>query len=336
MLSFLTGATGFIGAHVARALLARGERVRCLVRKTSNVANLEGLDVEHVERVEGDLRAPESYRSALTGVDAVFHCAADYRLYSPDPRELYAVNVAATRALFEACLREGIAKVVHTSSVGALATRADGSATDEDTPVQREDLVGHYKRSKFDAERVAEEYFRRGLSVMIVNPSTPVGENDIKPTPTGKMILDFIRGRMPAYVDTGLNLIDVRDVAEGHVLARDRGRPGQKYILAHANLTLRQIFAELERLSGVRAPRIKLPHFVPLLYAAIDTAWARAAGSEPRVPLEAARMSAKKMFFDGKKAVRELGLPQSPIEGSDGALARAVAWFTNFEARSAA
>lgn len=319
--ALLTGGTGFIGAHVARVLVGDRRRVRCLVRRGSRLDNLEGLPVE---LAEGDLGDPGSLRAAVEGCEMVFHCAADYRLWAPEPREIYHTNVQGTRNLLRACAEAGVGRAVHTSSVGALGTRDDGRPADEETPASLADMVGHYKRSKFLAERVAEAWAGRGLEVVIVNPSTPVGELDIKPTPTGRVIVDFLNGRIPAYVDTGLNLVDVRDVAEGHLLAAERGRPGERYILGGRNLTLRELLLMLSRLTALPAPRLRLPHAVPALAAAVESAWARRRGRAPRLAPEAVRMARKRMFFDPSKAVRELGLPRSPLEG---ALERAVAWF---------
>jgi dihydroflavonol-4-reductase len=317
----VTGGTGFVGAHVVRALLARGEDVRCLVRATSASANLDGLEVE---RVVGDLRDAPSLRAALRGVRVLYHCAADYRLYARDPRELYRSNVEGTRAILAAAAEEGVERVVYTSSVGALGLAPGEGVADETTPVTLERMIGHYKRSKFLAEREAEAWAARGLAVVIVNPSTPVGELDVKPTPTGQMIVDFLERRMPAYVRTGLNLVDVRDVAAGHLLAAERGRVGERYILGARNMTLREILEELADLTGLPAPRVRLPHWIPFVAAACDTGLARLRGRAPRVPLEGVRMARHHMWFDAAKAVRELGLPQSPVRD---ALARAVAWF---------
>lgn len=323
MRALVTGGTGFIGSHVVRALLARGDRVRCLVRAGSDRRNLDGLDIE---LAEGDLREPASLTAALTGSTHVFHCAADYRLYAPDPDDLYAVNVGGTEALLEAAAAAGVERVVHTSSVGALGLRADGAPADEDTPVSLDRMIGHYKRSKFQAERVAEAWAGRGLPVVIVNPSTPVGELDVKPTPTGQIVVDFLAGRMPAYVNTGMNLVDVRDVATGHLLAADRGAVGRKYILGHQNLSLRDMLELLAEITGTRAPRIRLPHWLPLTIGAVDTWRARRFGGTPRVPVEAVRMARSWMYFDSSRAVSELGLPQSPVRD---ALRRAVNWFND-------
>ncbi|HEY6931275.1 MAG TPA: hopanoid-associated sugar epimerase [Thermoanaerobaculia bacterium] len=320
-MDLVTGGTGFVGAHVVRALLARDRAVRCLVRSGSRRDNLEGL---RVEIAAGDLADLSSLRAALRGVDTLFHCAADYRLFAKDPPEIYAANVGGTQNILQAAFDAKVARIVYTSSVGALGRTADGSPANEATPVSRGQMTGHYKKSKFDAERVAESWAKRGLPVVIVNPSTPVGELDIKPTPTGQMIVDFLSRRMPAYVDTGLNLIDVRDVAEGHILAAERGRVGEKYILGHRNMTLKEILDVLSRQTGLPSPRVRVPHWIPMVAASLDTAAARLTGRVPRIPLDGVRMSRYRMFFDSTKAVRELALPQSPVEE---ALGRAVVWF---------
>jgi dihydroflavonol-4-reductase len=320
-MDFVTGGTGFIGAHVVRALLRRGRSVRCLVRASSRLDNLEELPVEVVA---GDVTDRASLSRAMAGARWVFHCAADYRLSARRPGEIYAANVGGTENVLAAAAEAGAERVVYTSSVGALGLRRDGGPGNEETPVAPRSLIGHYKKSKHRAEAVALEWAGKGLPVVIVNPSTPVGEMDIKPTPTGQMIVDFVNRRMPAYVDTGLNVVDVRDVAEGHVLAAEKGRVGEKYILGNRDMTLKEIFDALSRLTGIPSPRVRLPHWVPLLAAAVDTLASRLLGRQPRVPIEGVRMSRHRMFFDSGKAVRALGLPQSPVEG---ALARAVAWF---------
>ncbi len=322
MKAFLTGASGFVGSHLRAVLAEHGAEPRCLVRASSPRRNLEGLD--DGELVDGDLRDSDSVARALDGCDTVFHCAADYRLFVRDPSEMYASNVDGTRNVLRACHQAGVRRVVYTSSVGALGLRPDGAPADETTPVSLDDMLGHYKRSKYLAERVAEEWAGRGLPVVIVNPSTPIGDRDVKPTATGRVVLDFLNRKTPAFVDTGLNWIDVRDVAIGHLRAAERGRPGEKYILGHRNLSLEEIFRMLARITGLPAPRVRLPHWIPLVFAALDTGWARLSGGEPRVPLDAVRLSRHKMYFDASKAVRELGLPQTPIED---ALRRAVAWF---------
>jgi dihydroflavonol-4-reductase len=319
--NLVTGGTGFVGAHVVRALLSEGRAVRCLVRPGSRRDNLEGLDVEVVT---GDLTDPASLSPALAGVETLYHVAADYRLWARDPQELYRSNVGGTENILAAAHAAGVSKVVYTSSVAALGLREDGSAADEATPVVREQIIGHYKKSKYDAERVAERWVERGLPVVIVNPSTPIGELDIKPTPTGRLVVDFLDRRMPAYVDTGLNLVDVRDVARGHLAAAEKGRVGQRYILGNRNMTLKEILDVLSRLTGLPSPRLRLPHWVPLTAAALDTALSRVTGRAPRVSLESVRMSTHRMFFDASRAVRELGLPRTPVEEP---LSRAVEWF---------
>jgi dihydroflavonol-4-reductase len=319
--TLVTGGTGFLGAHIVRALLRRGERPRCLVRATSDRRNLEGLPVEIVN---GDLTDVASLQRATKGAASVFHCAADYRLYVRDPREIYASNVEGTRNVLRTAAEAGVARVVYTSSVGTLGLDRNGQPANEETPVAPADMVGHYKRSKFMAERVAQEWALQGLPLVIVNPSTPVGELDAKPTPTGQILVRFLNRRMPAYVETGLNLVDVRDVAEGHLLAADKGRVGERYILGHRNMTLKEILDTLARLSGLPAPRLRVPHWIPLAVAAVDTSLARLVGRTPEIPIEGVRLSRHRMFFDAGKAVRELGLPQTPIEE---ALERAVRWF---------
>lgn len=319
----VTGATGFIGSHVARMLVERGDRVRVLVRRSSRIDNLEGLDVEPVI---GDLRDTESLTSALTGCRALFHVAADYRLWSRNPQELYESNVGGTRNILCAAKGAGVERVVYTSSVGALGIPADGSPGTEETAVSLNDMVGHYKRSKFLAEEEARRFVREeDLAVVIVNPSTPVGENDIKPTPTGKIVVDFLNGKLPAFVDTGLNLVDVRDVAAGHLLALERGKPGERYILGNCDVTLQGILQRLAAITGLKAPKRRIPYQAAYAAAWADTLlFGTMLKREPHIPLEGVRMARKYMYFDASKAVRELGLPQSPI---DEALRRAVEWF---------
>ncbi|HEY2796989.1 MAG TPA: hopanoid-associated sugar epimerase [Thermoanaerobaculia bacterium] len=322
-MDLVTGGTGFVGTHVVRAILAEGRSVRCLVRPNSRRDNLAGLPVEIVE---GDLTDAASLARAFkaVGIDTVYHVAADYRLWAKDKNDLYRANVGGTSLMLEAASQARVRRVVYTSSVAALGLTDDGSPANEETPVVRDRIVGHYKRSKYDAERIALSWAKRGLPVVIVNPSTPVGERDLKPTPTGQMIVDFLNRKMPAYVDTGLNLIDVRDVARGHLLAAERGRVGERYILGNRDLTLKEILETLSRLSGLPAPTIRLPHGIPLVFGALSSAAARITGKPPRVSLDSVRMSMHRMFFDPGKAVRELGLPQTPVEE---ALARAVEWF---------
>jgi dihydroflavonol-4-reductase len=316
----VTGGTGFVGTHVVRALLARGSAVRCLARPGSRRDNLAGLDVEIVE---GDLTDPASLVRAAKGVSTLYHVAADYRLWTRHRSELHRSNVEGTENVLRAAADAGLARVVYTSSVAALGL-VDGGSADETTPVVRDRVIGNYKKSKYDAERVAEAWAAKGLPVVIVNPSTPIGERDIKPTPTGQMIVDFLNRKMPAYVDTGLNLVDVRDVAAGHLLAAEKGRIGERYILGHRNMTLKEILDALSALTGIPSPTVKLPHWIPFAAAAIDTAFARVSWRAPHVSIDSVRMSTHRMFFDAAKAVRELGLPQTPVEE---ALGRAVSWF---------
>ena len=320
-LALVTGGNGFVGAHVVRALLARGDRVRVLVRKGADRAALDGCDVEFAL---GDLRDRESIERAVAGCEEVYHVAADYRLWVPDPDAMYAANVDGTRNVIEAARRAGARRIVHTSTVGALGIPARGIGT-EDTPVSIDDMVGPYKRSKFMAERVAVDAARDGAPVVIVNPSTPVGPLDLKPTPTGRIIVDFLNRRMPAFVDTGLNLADVEDVARGHLLAAEHGRVGEKYILGGENLTLKEMLDRLARLSGLPAPRVRLPYAVAFGFALGAEAVSRVLTHRaPRASLTEVRMSRKHMFFDSSKARRELGYLPGPV---DNALARAIEFF---------
>jgi len=321
MKTFVTGATGFVGWHLAKVLVDRGDQVRCLARPGTPV---DGLSELPVEIVRGDLRDLDSLRGGIDGTDVVYHCAADYRLYVPDPAVMYASNVDGTNNIMQASSECGVRRVVYTSTVGALGLHADGSPGNEGTPVSLDKMSGHYKRSKFLAERVADEWAARGLPVVTVNPSAPIGERDVKPTATGQMIVDFLLGKMKAYVDTGLNLVDVRDVALGHVLASEKGRIGEKYILGHRNMTLKSILDELARISGRPAPTVRLPHWIPLAAAYVDTSLARLLRRQPRIAVDAVRLSRYRMFFDSSKAVRELGLPQTAVEEP---LRRAVEWY---------
>ncbi len=323
MLALVTGATGFVGSHVARALAARGACVRVLVRRSSRIDNLADLDCEPVF---GDLTDPDSLRHAAQGCDAVFHVAADYRLWSRDPKELYRANVEGTTNVLRAAREAGAKRVVYTSSVGVLAAPATEDPSNEDTPVTIDDMIGHYKRSKFMAEEEARRFWsQEGLDIVIVNPSTPVGERDIRPTPTGKIIVDFLNRKMPAFVDTGLNLVDVRDVAEGHVLALERGRSGERYILGNQNMTLHGILQELGAITGIPAPTRRIPHQVAYAAACVDTwLFGTVLRRPPHIPIEGVRMARKFMYFDSSKAVQELGFTQSPVRD---ALSRAVDWF---------
>lgn len=319
--ALVTGATGFIGASIVRALLRHGCRVAVLARPQSDRRNLEGLDIEVVD---GDLREPWSVKKALRGCDTLFHAAADYRLWTACPKEMYDVNVGGTKTVLEAALHEGLEKVIYTSSVGTLGNTGNGIPGNETTPVTYAEMVGDYKKSKFLAEREAETFVARGLPLVIVNPSTPVGIMDIKPTPTGKIIVDFLNRKMPAYLDTGLNIIDVEDCAHGHILAARHGRIGEKYILGNENLTLRQIFTLLGEISDLPAPRVRLPYLPILAAAYANEAIAKVTGKEPLIPLAGVQMARKYMFFDATKAVKELGLPQRPVRE---ALSKAVGWF---------
>ena len=313
----VTGATGFIGWHVAKKLLERGCSVRALARPGSQVREL------NVETVTGDLRDPKSLEKAVAGCATVFHVAADYRLWARDTGELYQSNVEGTRNILTAARNAGVDRVVYTSTVGCIGVPSDGLGN-EDLPVGLEDMTGAYKRSKFQAEQVALEFAQSGFPVVIVNPTAPIGDHDFKPTPTGRIILDFIGGRMPAFVDTGLNLVDVEDTAEGHLLAAEHGKAGERYILGCDNLTLEQILQLLAGISGTKAPRIRIPYAVAYMAGLASTGWANVTGHEPRAPLDAVKMARKKMFVSCDKARRELGFNPSPVEG---ALERAVEWF---------
>jgi dihydroflavonol-4-reductase len=315
--TLVTGASGFLGWHVARLLLERGHRVRALVRPSSQIRELE------VERVTGDLRDPASVERAVAGCGLVFHVAADYRLWAADESELYRSNVDGTRNVLQAARHAAVERVVYTSTVGCIGLPQDGEG-DEDCPVSLEAMSGAYKRSKFLAERVALEFAAAGLPVIIVNPTAPIGDHDIKPTPTGKIVLDFLKGDMPAFIDTGLNVVDARDVALGHLLACERGRAGERYILGSENLTLARILGKLAAITGRPAPTLQLPYAVAYAAGVVSTAWARVTGKPPRAPLDAVRMARKKMFVSHAKAARELGFAPGP---ADAALRRAVEWF---------
>ncbi len=320
-LTLVTGATGFVGCHVVRALVARGEQVRVLVRSTSWLDLLEGLPVE---RAIGDLRDRASLDRAVAGCRRLYHVAADYRLSAPNPQELYDANVQGTAHLLDAATQAGVERIVYTSTVGALGkSRPDAPATEE-TPVVLDDMIGHYKRSKFLAEQEVVRRARARAPIVIVNPSTPVGPMDAKPTPTGQMIVNFLNGRMPGYVDTGMNLVHIGDVAQGHLLAMERGRVGEQYILGNRNLALREILAILAEVSGLPMPSLRVPHAVAMGVAVANTAWARLRGRTPSIPVEGVRMSMRYMYFDPSKAVRELGLPQTSVEQ---ALREAVVWY---------
>ncbi len=319
--ALVTGGTGFVGRAVVAELLQAGRAVRVLARNPAHPA-LAGLQVEVAP---GDLKDRESLARALAGCASLFHVAADYRLWVPDPAEMYAVNVEGTRSLLTAAAAAGLKRVVYTSTVGALGNPGDGTPGTEDTPVTVAEMVGHYKRSKFLAEQVALDFARQGLPLVVVNPSTPVGPWDSRPTPTGQMIVDFLHRRMPAYLETGLNLIHVRDVARGHLLAAEKGQTGEKYILGNENLSLSAIFRLLAEISGLPAPRVKLPYWPVLALAYVNEVWAAyVSGRPPRMPLTAIRMARKFMYFDNTKAVKYLGLTLTPVRQ---ALEEAVSWF---------
>jgi len=319
---FVTGATGFLGSHVARVLAEQGADIRLLVRPTSNLKNLEGLKAE---TAIGDLRDPASLEKAMACCEVVFHVAADYRLWVRDPNEMYRSNVEGTRAIIEAARKNAVRCVVYTSSVATMGFTGNGHPADEDSPVALADMIGHYKRSKFMAEQVALEAGRDAMRVVTVNPTTPVGEQDVKPTPTGRIVVDFLKGKFPAYVDTGLNLVDVRECARGHVAALEKGKSGERYILGGENLTLKQILDKLGAISGLPSPKVKLPYFVAYLAGAVDeTVSGRMLGREPRATIETVRMGKKKMWASSSKAERELGWKTLP---ADAALRRAVEWF---------
>jgi dihydroflavonol-4-reductase len=322
MTVLVTGATGFVGSAVARALLARGDQVRVLARPGSDRRNLAELEVEVVS---GDLDDPGSLAPAVAGCKALYHVAADYRLWVPKPDRIYRTNVDGTRALMRAAAEAGVARIVYTSSVATLGHRGDGGPADEATPVTLEDMIGHYKRSKFLAEaevrRLVDE---DGLPAVTVNPSTPVGPRDIKPTPTGRMIVAAAAGKMPAYVDTGLNIVHVDDVAAGHLLAFERGRIGERYVLGGEDLSLKRILGDIAALVGRPPPRLKLSPAVVMPIAAVAELWARVSGREPMTTRDAVRMSRKTMYFSSDKAKRELGYAPGPAAQ---ALKSAVAWF---------
>src|SRR5665213_239724 len=319
---FLTGATGFVGHHVAKALAAEGAELRLLTRKNSNLSNLEGIKGDtHV----GDLGQPESLKSALEDCDAVVHVAADYRLWIPDPAAMYRSNVEGTRELLRMAREAGVPRFVYTSSVATMHFRTDGIVINEDTPVSIADMVGHYKRSKFMAEQVAIEAAQDGQQVIILNPTTPIGPNDRKPTPTGRIFVDFLNGKFPAYMETGLNLVDVSEVARTHVLALTQGTPGRRYILGGENLTLKQILDKMSAITGIPSPTVKIPFAVAATYAFFEE-WitGRIRGKEPRATLAEVRMGRKKMFASSARAQQELGFRIVPIYP---AMRAAIEWF---------
>ncbi|WP_455370499.1 hopanoid-associated sugar epimerase [Petrachloros mirabilis] len=321
----VTGATGFVGGAVARALVRAGVDVRVLVRTDADLQNLEGLSVE---RLTGDLRDPASLRKVLTGCRQVYHVAAHYALWAKDPSIFYEINVTGTRNLLEAARDVGIERTVYCSTIGAIGLPPDGGLGTEETPVSLDQMAGHYKRSKYLAEQEVLKLANEGLPVVIVNPSAPVGAGDVKPTPTGQVIVDFMKGRMPAYIETGMNIVDVDDVATGHLLAMQKGRQGERYILGCRNLMLHEVFEILSKLTGVKAPSIKLPRLAILPLAYVNQWISNLTGQPPRIPLEGVKMAKYKMHYDCSKAIRELGLPQTPPEI---ALEKAVRWFRDHQ-----
>jgi dihydroflavonol-4-reductase len=341
MLALITGATGFLGSHVARVLAEQGAELRLLVRPTSDLRNLDGLNAD---RVVGDLRDGASISKALSGCDVVFHVAADYRLWVRDPDEMYRSNVEGTRSLLEAARKQGVRRVVYTSSVATMGFTSNHAAAelrsawtgtgarpqastvaDEESPVSLADMIGHYKRSKFMAEQVAVEAARSGVDVVIVNPTTPIGERDIKPTPTGRIVVDFLKRKFPAYVETGLNLVDATECARGHMQALEKGRSGERYILGGENLTLKQILDRLAAITGLKSPTLKLPYAFAFAAGVVDEmVTGRLLGREPRATIDAVRMGRKMMFVSSAKAERELGWRMVAV---DGALRRSVDWF---------
>lgn len=320
MRAFVTGGTGFVGAHVVRTLLQAGYEIRALVRPHSPLDNLQNLDIEIIT---SDLNDP-ALEGHLRGCEVLFHVAAQYSLWQRDRDLLYQTNVLGTRNLFAAAQKAGLERVVYTSSVAAIGTRPDGQPADETHQSPVYDLIGHYKKSKYFAEKEARKAIAKGQDIVIVNPSTPIGPLDIKPTPTGDIILRFLRRQMPAYVNTGLNFIDVRDVAQGHLLALEKGKTGDRYILGHQNLTLKAFLQDLAEITQLQAPTRTVPLWLPLVVAWIDEMILAKFGKTPSVPLEGVQMSAHTMYYDASKAVRELGLPQTPLQY---ALKDAVAWF---------
>jgi dihydroflavonol-4-reductase len=322
MKAFVTGATGFVGSHVAQVLAEQGADLRLLVRTGSDPKNIQELNAD---RVIGDLCDPESIDRAMAGCDVVFHVAADYRLWVRDPAQMYRANVEGTRTILQAARKNRVRRVVYTSSVATMGFTVKNNPVDESSPVSLENMIGHYKRSKYMAEEVALAAGHDGIDVVVVNPSTPVGEQDIKPTPTGRIVVDFLKKKFPAYVDTGLNMVDVRECARGHVAALEKGRSGERYILGGENLTLKQILDKLAAITGLPSPRVRLPYAVALASGVVDTVVTGVVlRREPRVTIDAVRMGRKKMFVSSAKAERELGWKAVSV---DAALRRAVQWF---------
>ncbi len=321
MKALVTGATGFIGGNLVRELLAENYRVRVLVRTGSNQRSIEGLDVDVVL---GDLRDRKSLQKALEGCDVLFHVAAAYPFWSPDPKVIYETNVEGTENMLAVARDKGIKKVIYTSTEAPIGI-ADGCTGTEEMEASLDRLPGHYKKSKYLAEKAALKICQEGLPLVVVNPTVPIGPWDIRPTPTGQVIVDFLNGRMPACVNTGLNVVDVEDVAKGHILALEKGRIGDRYILGNKNLTLREIFAILERIAAIKAPRFDIPIWLALGASHVDEfLCSKVFRHPPRIPLEAVRAACKFRHFDCSKAVRELGFPQTPVEE---AVDKAVRWF---------
>jgi dihydroflavonol-4-reductase len=319
---FITGATGFVGSHVAQELSRRGAELRILVRPTSKLENLAGL---RAETVTGDLLRVDALRSAISGCDVVMHVAADYRLWVTDPETMHATNVVGTRELLRIAREQGVPRVVYTSSVATMGFFADGRLCDETTPVSLENMIGHYKRSKYLAEQEAVAAARDGQQVIILNPTTPIGSGDSKPTPTGRIVVDFLKRKFPAYMNTGLNLVDVNEVAKTHVDALEAGRFGERYILGGENLTLKQLLDKMSAITGLPSPTMRVPHSVAMAFAVWDqTVTGRLRGREPRATVEAVRMGKKKMFVSSAKAERELGFQVLPVYA---ALRSAIDWF---------
>ena len=323
MTTLVTGATGFIGSAVVRRLIDTGHKVRIMARSSSNLSNVADMPVEVVR---GDLTEPLSVKKAMTGCEFLFHVAADYRLWVPDPEAMYRNNVQGTRNIMFEALRNGVRRVVYTSSVATLKLSSNGDSCNEASNGCINDMIGHYKRSKFMAEVLVERLVQEcDLPAVIVSPSTPVGPRDIKPTATGRIILDAISGRMPAYVNTGLNLVHVNDVAKGHILALERGQIGERYILGGHNMTLKEILDELAAIAGHMPPRIRIPHSVAAAMACVSETWSKlAGGGEPRVTLDSVKMAGKYMFFSSGKARQVLGYRPRPVREG---LVDAVDWF---------
>ena len=322
MTTLVTGATGFLGSAISRELLRDGRKIKLLARSNADLRNIEGLEAEVVV---GDLRNRESLKSALQGCSKLYHAAAFYSLWNKDKKLIYDINVQGTRNILEIALELGLENVVYTSTVGCIGLSKDRTPTNEDYPIDLATLSNDYKLSKFQAEKIALEMHGRGLPIVIVNPSTPIGPRDIKPTPTGKIVLDFLNGKMPAYLDTGLNLIDVSDCARGHILAEKKGRLGERYILGNKNMSLKEILLALEKITGIKAPSIKIPHWVAYTAGlACETLSNLITKTPPAIPLSGVKMAKYFMYFDSSKAIKELGLPQNSVEN---ALNQSVKWF---------